>query len=423
MSVLDRSGGRAGFTLVEMAIVLVISGLGMLMIAALAKNHYEQTSEQRTVENLRISEAALVQFVGNLGRYPCPADPTLPPDDPNYGLERCRSPVLPDCSGALPPGQACANIGSRDADGNGQPDVVMIGMLPVRTIYNAVNQHVKFRENQGLDGYGNRLTYAVTESMTSTGNTPFNPVNYGLGAIRVQDENSVRLTAMPTDSAHFVLVSHGKNGEGAYSQSGAEIPDCTVLILGVPSPAPPGEFGGVNPEKENCDRNDAIFVDALRGLDWGNNNYFDDIVVFRAGGFQPLWVQSLNSPLGTVWINNTNLGNVAVGPGFTDPEQALHVVGDLSAQGGVMAQGYCGASGPDPGGNPAADDCMFAESIGGDRASMECANPMEAAYAIEDNKVLCRQVFVAPPPPAKVCPPGEFLTGISNKGNIRCAPL
>lgn len=421
MSALDRRRNMAGFTLVEMAIVLLISGMLMTMVAAFTRNYYSKLQEERTLENIRLAESAIVVFVGNTGRYPCPADPTLPPTDVNYGREQCRTLPLPiDCSSGVPAGLKCTNVSSRDSDGDGRPEVVMIGMVPVKTIYGAVVEDVNFREKHGLDGYGNRLTYAVTEIMTSTANNSFNPINYDLGAIRVDDARYTRLTS-PASTAHFVLVSHGENGEGAYSQQGTEIPGCTVVIAGVPSPAPEGEYGGVNPEKENCDRNDAIFVDDVKSLNWSGNSYFDDIVVFRSGGFQPLWVQSLGSDPGRVWINNTNLGNVAVGPGLHDAKQRLHVLGDLSAQGATLAQGYCGTTGP--GGASTDDDCMSAKTIAGDEADMRCPNSTDAVYGIEDNKVLCRPLFLSPPPPGNVCAPGEYLVGISNKGNIRCAPL
>lgn len=412
--------GTGGFTLVELAAVLVITGLLALMASGVTRSYYSQRANRTTLDNMRILEAALIQFMGNEGRYPCPADPSLPQNNPGYGRELCRPLPLPlDCAG-VPAGLECNTIGSRDANGDGLNDVVMIGMLPVRDIYDSVNEDVMFREFHSLDGYGLRLTYAVTESMTNEANDAVNPVNNNLGAIRVEDANAVSLTD-PDSSAHFVLVSHGENGKGAYSQSGTEVDGCNVLVGGVPTPLPAGPLGGgIDPEKENCDRNDSIFIDDIKSMNINNNRYYDDVVFFRVGGFQPLWVQSLSSPNGRVWVNNTNPGNVAIGPGLTDATQALHVFGDVSAETDVRAQGYCGLTGPDAGGNPANDDCMFAETIGG--VGTQCPDGTHAAYGIEDNQLRCRQVIPSPAAFAgKTCAAGTYLVGISNLGNIECA--
>ncbi|MCC6598583.1 MAG: prepilin-type N-terminal cleavage/methylation domain-containing protein [Alphaproteobacteria bacterium] len=403
-----------GFTLVEMAIVFVIVGLVMLMGVGVVRNYYIHIQHQKTVDNIRMTQAALGEYLGIMGRYPCPADPTLPPADVNYGREQCRTSPLPDDCAGTPAGIECTNDDSRDVDGDGLPEVVMIGMLPSRDIQDLVTG-TPFREAHILDGYGLRLTYAVTEAMTDNANNTANPVNNAIGAIRVEDENGTSLT-VPDRSAHFVIVSHGQNGKGGYLQNGNIFPDCNVMILGVPAPAPPGSFGGVDPEKENCDRNDAIFVKGIKSMIENSNNYYDDIVFFRAGGFQSLWTHSLNSPAGKTWINNTNLGNVGVGPTLAMPQQAMHIAGDLSAQTEVKAQAYCGLAGP------TGLDCLIPATIGG--VGTKCPSATDAAFGIADNTLLCRQVFSSKAIFAsKTCPAGQYLVAISNKGNIKCAPL
>lgn len=424
-----RGREQAGFTLIELAAVLVISGLLMLVAVGLIRNYYSELGYRKTVENVRTIDLALNEYLGLKGRYPCPADPSLSSSDPDYGKEKCRPVPLPvDCAPVVPPLPAairCTTVESRDADGDGLQDVVMIGMLPVREIVQVIKD-VPLRENQGLDGYGNRFTYAVTESMTNTANNAGSPVKYDLGAIRVEDENGVSLT-FPDRSSHFVVVSHGGNGKGAYAQGGSQITGCHVLVGGVPQDLPPGALGvGVDPEKENCDRNDAIFIDGVKSINENNNSYNDDIVSFKVGGFYPLWVHSLNTPPGKIWITNTNMGNVAVGPGLADAGQLLQVNGDISAETEVRAQAYCGSTGPDGAGNSANDDCMYAETIGG--TGTNCANPTHAAINLENNRLGCKQLIPAPTTPGvgvagKSCPTGTYLVGISNLGNVRCKSI
>lgn len=66
-----------GFTLVELAIVLVIVALltsGLMVGIAAQRNAAENTDAQRQLENIR---EALLGFAMANGRLPCPADPAL----------------------------------------------------------------------------------------------------------------------------------------------------------------------------------------------------------------------------------------------------------------------------------------------------------------------------------------------------------
>ena len=56
---------------------------------------------------------AIASFNGTNKRLPCPADPTLPPTDPNFGLEVCPpgSVTVGSCTGGT------TGVAVRDADG------------------------------------------------------------------------------------------------------------------------------------------------------------------------------------------------------------------------------------------------------------------------------------------------------------------
>ena len=88
---------QQGFTLVELAIVLVIVALltsGLMMGITAQRKSADNSDAQRQLENIR---EALLGFAMTNGRLPCPALPNLPNTDGNAGKENCAQPhgVLP----------------------------------------------------------------------------------------------------------------------------------------------------------------------------------------------------------------------------------------------------------------------------------------------------------------------------------------
>ena len=403
-----------GFTMVEIGIVLLISGITMLVAANFVKQYTIDTQYEKTLENIEISQQAVKEFVGLNGVYPCPADPTLAPGDPNYGIASCRNYTDagfdPDACVNVPANISCTTFSSRDGDQNGSSDVVMIGVLPFRTLAEGTVD-TPYRESHRLDGYGTLFSYAVSEHMTNTvQHSLINPANPATGSIRVEDENQVSLT-VPDASAHFVIYSHGENRRGGYSSEGNMGENCMVSIGALPPalPAPGPSGGGIQVEIENCENNDAIFVKGIRSLG-DNDDYNDDILFFTSTGLTPLWKRSLASPDGESYIYNTNLGNVGIGTDL--PSHRLHIVGDISAENSVISgdSEYC---------NQAEGACVDSSALGG--AGSQCgAN--QVAYAVGDNEIKCRNV--AWTGPNKSCTPinalPSFMQGFSNLGNLYC---
>ncbi len=437
---MNLSSKNQGFTLVELAIVVLISGIFTLVIGAFFKSYTSDLQRQTTIENIDITHTALLEYFGRNGVYPCPADPTLGPGDANYGVARCRDYASPtfdpdNCVDLVPIGNIeCTTNNSRDADVNGSNDIVMMGIIPFRTLADSP-LNTPYREAHRKDGYNTMFSYAVTESMTNDVLFAINnPAESERGAIRVIDENDIPVTD-PDDSAHYVLYSHGMNRRGGYSPNGQQIDNCNVtrldMTVGVPLPggpttAPPG----TDIEIENCDYNDAIFTQAIFLLNTGGN-YTDDILLYRTRAFRQFWRSSFVEPN---YIFNTNFGNVGVG---TDtPTERLHIRGDLTVDEDVQSSGrYCdGALGPaDPN-----SDCLDAAFLGGNEVATTVADvegrnlcPVgQAAYAIGDDpstphngaEIICRDVDWTPI--TKTCAPiggqPSFLRGISNLGNIVC---
>lgn len=423
-----------GFTLVELAIVLVIFGFVVTTVMFTLSFYNKTKQKERTLDSIKTLQASAFDYRVILGYYPCPADPALSSDDPNYGWEARLPPVFPATLGNCNNAVLTRVMGrdTDDADGDLLTDpngintggdlAVFIGAFPFKTIMNVQVGAGKFlgeisghsgkvkdlSARSTLDGWAHKITYAVTEDLTHS--STFTETG---GAIDIRDEFDRSLLVDPA-TAHFALISHGINGRGAYTENGNLIEDC---IISISNPALIILNGN---ENENCDENDAIFLSALRG-DRNNNDYFDDVVSFRLGSPPPLWVTSSpkmldinNTPgdptddVSVPRVINTNPGNVGIG--IENPLQRLQVDGDVQAR-KIMAEAFCG---PD---DSADETCMPATVIAGYENSMQC--PLgKVARSISDNSVQCEDPFAGVK--IKPCPPPTYMVGVNSKDGSIC---
>lgn len=78
----------SGFTLVEIAVVLLILTILAVTIGSTTSGMVEARRQNDTLANMQKVESAMVSFVSTTRRMPCPADGSLPSNDINWGLER-----------------------------------------------------------------------------------------------------------------------------------------------------------------------------------------------------------------------------------------------------------------------------------------------------------------------------------------------
>ena len=125
---------QRGFTLVEMAIVLIIFGLLLATLLVSMQAQRNLALQTETNNTLNVARKALLGFTQTQGRLPCPA---------NVASNGAESPVG---------GGAC---------------VQQVGFLPAATL------GIQPTDAQGfaLDGWNNRIRYAVTQVNTAGGAT------------------------------------------------------------------------------------------------------------------------------------------------------------------------------------------------------------------------------------------------------------
>lgn len=239
-----------GFTLAELAVVLVIVGLllGGLMVPLSAQ--YDSRYINDTQKALNDIREALIGYAIVNGRLPCPADQSIQSATNNAGMEATTG------SGAT---LTCACSTGTIARFGGTACTNASGVLPWATL--------------GLpesDAWGNRFSYYV-DSIFSRGINPdrstavspkiwtkdatdhpctFTPDYSGApinSAFALCSYASISILTAFSGGATLasgipaIVVSHGKSGAGAWTTSGNQIP------------------GATGNEQENADGN-AIFV-------------------------------------------------------------------------------------------------------------------------------------------------------------------
>ena len=310
----------AGFTLVEIAIVIVIIGLIFAVSIGVFKQ-YDQAirleQSERLIENSRV---AIQNFRLATGRYPCPASPAIAPNAPNYGVEDCT-------------------LVRTDTIRNVQ---FMQGMFPFNTPIPStggttpLGQTINSEEiikTDFLDNWGRPLQYAVTADLAAPPGGVFNPAN---GALRVVDELG-RDTGGTNSDAHYVVFSNGENPCPTIDLSGGSI-DLAAANVG---------SSVSNLESENCIQNtlvtdpmcaadptlpgctitgerlgvDATYMAALQG------ERYDDLISFEHYRNTQAW-NSLVDSAGNSTNHITTLDPTSrVGLGTTAPTQTLDVIG------------------------------------------------------------------------------------------------
>lgn len=381
-----------GFTILELSFVLMIFSMIVMAVMTGFGLYSKQQAMQKTENALDHGNTALLEYVATFGAYPCPADPTLGPGDLNYGREqRVGGLAYTDPGYDEAACAAASSVLGKDVDNTPGGEPVLYGALPAVTIAERLLQtgylYADFSDADSADGWGRKLTYAVTASLTNR--AIFNDHN---GAIGIIDEhNNSLVTEREIDSnnnhkadpaedlngngiidrgryPHFTLVSHGQNGRGAYMRNGELVEGCPAS-LPIPNPPPP-TVTAVN-EIKNCKIETGTFLSGLTNE--AESSYNDDIVRFSSYVNSALWRYTGQSK-----IENTNTGYVGVGT--DEPEQALHVVGQI-VTGRARARAYTDRVGTSYLSLPP-------DSIGGNGLSpaskeMQCNEPGEVVVKIE----------------------------------------
>lgn len=260
-----RAGKRLaltlGFTLIEMAIVLVVIGLivsgGLVAIGPVVEN----ANVNQTNQKLDRVEQALVVYVIRYSCLPCPADPASPGTGGVYTSSQA-------VSGTTAYSTSCATTGACQFAQGAVPWV-----------------NLGISEGDASDAFGIRFSYAVTPALALTASGIINGMQrvtstYPGGTLDVSNNAGTVITL----DASYVLISHGP--DRSYGRQ--------MTVGGAAIPAAP--FASTF-EQDNS--TGPTYRQSDYSSDKAGTTYFDDIVRWRSAPFviQQCGANSCGNPL------------------------------------------------------------------------------------------------------------------------------
>lgn len=274
------------FALVELTIVLLILSIfigGGIMVGKAKLEHEERESTQ---QKMQLIGNMLVNFVATNGRLPCPADFSTTQNDTNFGMER-----ITNLAGGP---QSCVASADNIYAFADNLEVAYMGAIPFKTL--------SLSNDFLYDAWGNKFSYVVQRSFINNEGLNTSCLNANNAAdlhtsngylcFRAQASGSVNGGNVDinikqnyggntiTQDAVFVIISHGKNGLGAWrdQQTGTsprnDLPSFAVAI---------NERDNTNciPSSNVC--SNTALADTNFAYSNGNATAesFDDIVLFK----------------------------------------------------------------------------------------------------------------------------------------------
>lgn len=230
-----RCGGApAGFSLIELCIVMVIMSILSISVFRVLGGYLTGAHVERTNKSLTAIEQAVALYLDKNGHLPCPAPLNAKPGEAAYGFAL-------DCAGisALPPDAA----GGQYHIAQGRDEIpVIIGHIPARTL--------NIPDHAAWDGWGDYIQYAVTVPLTDNAR-----YSQQRGAITVVDEHDMPVST-PAGNIQYALISSGGDHTGPGSAH------CDTASL----------------DGENCN-GDAVFRASKR---YEGSKHYNDIIRYAA---------------------------------------------------------------------------------------------------------------------------------------------
>lgn len=346
----QKTSGEQGFSLIELAVLLIIAGL---LVAGVMHYLRVKTAQQKihaTSSAVFSITDGLSRFLSENGFYPCPARRDAGQGGANYG-------IAGNCADTSVPVGSCANGYCVVASPSVPGARIRVGVIPGRTL-NLGMEDI-------LDAQNNQFTYAVTETQATPAYAEGNGAIRLLNAQRVVGPGNVVSYTPFIENVDIVFFSHGDDQAGAFNAAGNSTGiACT----------------GARTDVENCD-GDGTFTSQYYAMSPAATGPYDDRFVSNIWSWVYIWDKTMSSDKN---IYNRDWGNLGIGTGPTiTPTQKLHVYqGNMRVDGNLQSAAICAEDG---------NACFPAELLGG--SGMHCDPTSEFMAGLQNNNVLCRNAL------------------------------
>jgi len=400
--------GNDGFSLLEMAILLLIVGL----VVSTLVTSYNAYRRQSIKSNNDFAQSqifkAMTRFLSINGRLPCPGDPKYAMTSALAGKEVCFPALTP--AGTTLGGVSVVAGGRTTADdGDFVADPAIIGTIPY--------QALGLKPTDVLDAWGNQFGYAVSMYLTiaGTGAAGSRSYNDQYGTINIKEYSNantasesvapakrkdVLVGGVESNAAYdYVYFSFGPDGAGGYNYYGKQRKACDLTTR----------------DGENCN-GDSTFLHS--GNDATNNVYstgpgakhFDDqLMTFLLDQSSDKW--SIVSGASVKNIYNKTAANVGIG--VQNPAYKLDVRDNVKAN-NFWVNSLC---------NSTYGTCFSPTIFGGATANglgLDCNGGLMTG--IQNGAAICSKTINKSLINASTCPSSKYVTGVDALGNLTCGP-
>lgn len=218
---------QSGFTIMELAIVLVIVALLLGGLLLPLSSQQDLQGRQATEKALTDIREALIGFAVINGRLPCPAQADIAYTAANAGLEATTgSGATLSCACVAASSPGVAQIGATPCSVSAATDTVggvlpwaSLGLLETDAMGNRYTYHVNTFFARGVG----QTTFGCTPS-TTPANAAFAICTPGSIGIYTAANKTIALASQ----VPAIVVSHGKSALGAYTPQGTQLTPATA---------------------------------------------------------------------------------------------------------------------------------------------------------------------------------------------------
>jgi hypothetical protein len=438
---------NAGFSLIELSVIITLFGLAVGIFSTQFSHYMNIKAANDTMARRDLIKQAFSRYLVLWHGLPCPSSPSLSPTDPSAGVADCSIAHMnpntwPKCDNH----DICVIAGARATQNNPtycpQPAQVTFPQVPCpgpaqatapfSALYNdpVLTGTIPYIDlglalNDTMDGWGNRMTYAVSYYLAYDPGNPAQPAfNRDNGVISEEvydatndiilpkkNTNTSQGPANPVANAFMLaIVSHGPDGKGAWNYGGLKMVSCDMTVIDKgPASASPTSTGRDN---ENCNGDSTFLSDndrTLHALVAGPYFYDDAFVQTDISLYADKWLALAQPNL----IQNASGGSVGIGTATpTDTlnpgSSILDVKGNIRTP-AIRASTFC-----DKNTGNCFDQSLFFPGN-------DCGGA--AMTGIASSAPLCQQLINATALTPGTCPATQYVSGIDANGNITCQNL